>query len=483
MTIKHQLHSRRLSSVALGSAALLSLCVVSSAATAQTTPDQPVPAPAPLPVNTRDTPLPPAITIPPPPSAAPADVPATPITADQAAYIALHYQPSIASAQGALTAAAGRTKQARSQLLPGVTVTGGYAESKIVEKAGASSSVIAANAVGPEGTDAIALQQLLFDFGHRSRLASQASALEAVGAYTLTKTQADTVLLVKQNFYNLAQDLRLVTVNADNYRAQYQHLEEARARQVAGIGLVSDVVTAQTAVSNAALQLNIARNTAQIAQVTLAVSMGLDPRTPVKPADSDEPAPPATDLNSLIATALRARPDVLAAEANERASEDALSAARTANAPVVVGTAGYTGKDTVFPPNSGSVSAGVSLSFDPFDSGLTSGRIKEAQGNLATAKANLTSVQQSIASDVAQAYLNTLLADQRVTTAQDGVTNAQVAVQLADGRFRAGIAIFLEVTDAQAALLSAQTDLVNARSALDQSRAALAHAIGDGVGR
>ena len=51
-------------------------------------------------------------------------------------------------------------------------------------------------------------------------------------------------------------------------------------------------------------------------------------------------------------------------------------------------------------------------------------------------------------------------------------------MRLAEGRYRAGVGTFIDVTDAQAALLTAQTNRVNAQSAVDQARAALAHAIG-----
>jgi outer membrane protein TolC len=47
-----------------------------------------------------------------------------------------------------------------------------------------------------------------------------------------------------------------------------------------------------------------------------------------------------------------------------------------------------------------------------------------------------------------------------------------------EGRYRAGLGIFLDVIDAQAALTTANANLVNAQSALDQSRAALYRALG-----
>jgi outer membrane protein TolC len=43
------------------------------------------------------------------------------------------------------------------------------------------------------------------------------------------------------------------------------------------------------------------------------------------------------------------------------------------------------------------------------------------------------------------------------------------------------VGTFLEVTDSQTSLLTANTNLVNARSAVDQARAAFSRAIGQGL--
>ncbi len=431
----------------------------------------------PLPLNTKDTPLPPSIELP-TTAALPPDVPSTPLTADDAALVALRHQPNVAAAAGGVTAASGRTQQAKSALAPTVSLSAGYAAAKDIGGAGTSITGIGSSANGGNVTGTIALKQLLYDFGHTSQVAKSAAALEDASAETLTRTQSDTVLAVKQSFYGVAQAQRLVAVNEDNYRAQVLHMNEAKALQVAGIGIPSDVVRAQTAVSDAALQLNVARNNASVARVALATALGIDPQTPLTLADSSEPAPAESDYSVLVATAMKARPEILASQATLDSANLSLAAAKSSNAPAIVGSLGVGAKDTAFPPTTSSVGVGVSLSFNPFDSGFTSGRIKEAQGNVTTAQANLTSAQQIVASDVAQSYLNERLAVQRVSTAQDEVANAQEGVQLAEGRFRAGIGIFLEVTDAQQLLLAAQTNLVNARSALDQARASLSHALG-----
>ena len=63
------------------------------------------------------------------------------------------------------------------------------------------------------------------------------------------------------------------------------------------------------------------------------------------------------------------------------------------------------------------------------------------------------------------------------------VTNALEGVRLATGRYRGGVGTFLEVTDAQAALVLAQTNQVNAETALQSQRAALQRAIGAPLGQ
>src|SRR5437660_1021830 len=69
-------------------------------------------------------PLPPFVEIP-SPTTLPSDVPNRPLTADEAARIALRHQPNVTAARAGIEAAKGRTQQARSGLLPTVGVTAG----------------------------------------------------------------------------------------------------------------------------------------------------------------------------------------------------------------------------------------------------------------------------------------------------------------------------------------------------------------------
>ena len=155
-----------------------------------------------------------------------------------------------------------------------------------------------------------------------------------------------------------------------------------------------------------------------------------------------------------------------------------MSAAKTTNAPALTASISASTRGATFPPGNDFLTVSANIVWDPFDGGLATGREREARANRVTAQAQLTGTQLAVTSDVSQAYLNLRTAEQRVTTADAEIADAQESVRLAEGRYRAGVGTFIDVTDAQAALLTAQTNRVNAQSAVDQARAALAHAIG-----
>jgi outer membrane protein len=445
----------------------------------------------------QETPLPPAVELAPPP-VVPADVPQRPLTAEEAARIALRNQPNVTAARGGVEAAAGRTQQSRAGLRPTVAASAGYThvDTLATENGGGTSGGGGTGGTGGGGvvttgggggvtvagySASAVLRQLLFDFNHTRDLVRQSAAEERAAGLNVTRVQADLVLQVKQAFYTYAQDERLVGVNEANVRNQQDHLALAQARLRSGLGLPIDVVRAQTGVSEAILNLNLARNNASVARVNLALQMGVDPRTPIQAAESGEPAVSATDVNGLVQQALTQRPEVLEAQATVQAAQHGLGAAKTTNAPSLAASLQLSSRGADFPPGNDFLTIGAFIQFSPFDGGLRAGRVKEASGNLATAQAQLTSAQLSVTSDVSQAYLNLRTAEQRVTTADAEVANAEESVRLAEGRYRSGVGTFIDVTDAQSALLTAQTNRVNAQSAVEQARAALARAVGAAV--
>ncbi|HEV2471342.1 MAG TPA: TolC family protein [Chthonomonadales bacterium] len=403
------------------SLAITTLCALLTCAPAlsqQTPPIQP---------KVQETPLPPPVTLPAPP-VMPPDVPNRPLTADEAARIALRDQPNITVAQAGVQFARGRTQQARSAMLPSLSFGASYTDIEVLHTPGSPSSssgsgsgtgsptITSSGATFSGWLGSATLRQLLFDFNHTRDLVRASRQLEIAAFHNLTRSQLDTVLAVKQAFYTYVQDLRLVTVNETNVRNQQAHLALAQALLRSGLGLPSDVVRAETAVADAILNLNLARNAAGAARVSLALQMGIDPRTPIVASTAGEPAIGASDVNGLVKQGLAQRPEVLEAIAKVRSFQNSLSAARTTNAPSVSSSLGLTGRGPNLPTENDFVTVGVSISWDPFDGGLTAGAVHEAQADLVSARAQLLGARQAVVSDVSQAFLNLRTAEQRAAT-------------------------------------------------------------------
>ncbi len=437
-------------------------------------PDPPGGQTPPVAPKTVDSKIPPTVAIPAAPPTA--DVMNRPLSADEAVRIALRKQPNVTIARAGISAAQGRTEQTRSALLPTLGISGGYNRVTVLSGAGAGS---ASNGGGANGFTASAVvRQLIFDFNHTRELVRQTESLTRAAEQNLTRVQSDLVSQVKQAYYLVVQDDQLVVVNQeslDNRRAQR---DLARARLNSGLGLPSDVATAETAYSAGVLTLTVAKNNAAIARVNLAVLLGIDARTPITTVAGGEPTFPSDDVNALVEAALKQRPDVLQAQANVEADRHAVRAARTTNAPTVGGTLGFSSRGDSFLPGDNGLTIGATVTFTPFDGGLTQGKVKEARANLDSAQASLLGTRQAVAADVAQAWLNLRTAEQRVATANDEVTNATEGVRIATGRYSSGLGLFQDIITAQSLLVTARTDLANAQAQVDSSRAALRRAIG-----
>ena len=402
---------------------------------------------------------------------------ARPLSVEEAVKLALVRQREIAIANANFGAAQGRTQQARAGLNPTLSANTGYSNSNDIRGKSASSSSSSGFNSG------LTANQLLFDFNLRRDQVRQAKALERVQSNNLTTTQYDLVLRVKQAFYTVRQNDRLVSVAESNVQSRTVQKAFAKARVEAGFGAPPDVVRAQTDEDQAILELVQARANATLSRVTLAQALGVDPRTPLQVADSSEPDVPGDDVSPLVDIAVKRRPEILSAQESLRAAGIGVAVARKSNQPAIFANAGVTSRGDSDPTDSVRGTFGLTLSWDLLDGGVQRGRVREARANEAAAKATYELQLQNVIADVSTAYTNLRIAEQRVNLTRSQVTNALEGVRLATGRYRGGVGTFLEVTDAQAALVLAQTNQVNAETALQSQRAALQRAIGAPLGQ
>lgn len=474
-------------------------------------------------LKTQDSVRPPNVTTPAPPAGTP-DVPQRPLSAEEAVRIALRLQPSILNARAGLFGQQGRTRQARSALLPQVTVAASYNRVTTLHGAhfagaqaaggnGTSSTGTTGTTTGGAGSTGSAgagnstsstttststtstspapsigvvpgadvegsLRQLIFDFDHTRNMVRQSKSLERAADQNVVRARSDTAFNVKQAFYQHVSDLQLVQVNDLEVTNRQAQLDLAQSRYNVGLGQPVDVYSAQTAKAEAILNLAVARDNAEQSRIALALAMGIDPRTPIVPASSQEAVVVGDDVNALVALSLRQRPEAIQAGETLRSSRYGVAAARTTNAPIISGEVNVISQGDQFVPQNDYLTVGISLSWYPVDGGLARGRVDEARANVLAAQSQQTAIELSIKADVSSAYVNMRSAEGRVAAAQADVANAEQNVDSAVIRYRTGIGQFVDIINAQAFLLTARTNLVTTQGLIPQYRAALARAIG-----
>ncbi len=426
-----------------------------------------------------DAKVPPPITTPDQPSAN--DVPAGPLTAREAARIALRLQPSILAARGQFLTAEGNAIQTGSALLPQVDLGAGYYNARVTGGLGGPVGSPAAGAV-PAYTfsTSVGVSQLLFDFGMTRNLVRQDRALAEAASADLDRASLTAVDNVENAFYNLANDARRVLVAEADVVNRQRQLDLARARFSSGLGTPIDVVTAEASKSQSVVALLTARDQENQDRVTLLQQIGLNPLTPLDASQEDEPPIIASDPRELISTGVNRRPEVRSALKTVDAYRFGLSAAKATDLPRLVGTVGggFGAGNPGGGPIGDSVALGIGLQFPVIDGGRRRGAIVSANGQLTTAQANLRTAVLQVQSDVASAYLSLRAAEQRVVAAETAVVNAQEGVRIAEGRYANGLGLFQDITTAQDQLITALDAATDARNSLNLARVKLRYATG-----
>ncbi len=172
------------------------------------------------------------------------------------------------------------------------------------------------------------------------------------------------------------------------------------------------------------------------------------------------------------------RPDIKAAEAQIRAAERTLAAARAERLPSLSVNADY-GVIGENPAQShGTFSVAGTLSIPIWQGGRTEGDIEQANAALAQRRAELEDLRSRVESEVRNAFLDLQTATSQVEVARQNLDVTRETLTLTRQRFDAGITDSVEVSQAQSSVASAELDYINSVFAHNVAKLSLARAAG-----
>ena len=402
-----------------------------------------------------------------------------PLSLDECIAIALEKHPSLRASQSDIAVADEQYKESRSAYYPKASIDASYARSE----AKALSFI-------PGETETyqtvFKVDQKIYDFGRTGGSVDAARSTVAAREWDLSKTKIEIVYNVKESYYSVFKATGFMKVQEASVVQAEAHLRQAKGFYEAGAKAKFDVTNAEVELNQARLELIRARNAFNTALASLKTRIGLDQSLDLEISVSLPSAPHGLNLEQVLSEALKRRPEIQNIDARIKGGEATLKAARGGYYPNLnaSGSYGYydqypagQGED-LFQEKNKRWNVGLSLNIPIFEGFVTQRKVSESVAVIESLNAQKEALSNNVSLEVTQAYLELQNAEALISLAESGLNKAKENLDLANGRYDAGVGTIIEVTDAQSSHIRAETDLVNARYDVAIARAKLERAVG-----
>lgn len=334
------------------------------------------------------------------------------------------------------------------------------------------------------------LSQAVFQGGRVFAGWRAASRLRGAARLNVQEASQQSALDAQRAYFQALFANQMMSIRTSNYQLASARVTQVEQFQTAGRAARYDVLRARVERSNLEPMVVQARTDYDLALLELKRLLNIPPDRNIKLTSSLDAAAVQPLLVSLDseADAVANRPSVRAAELFVKARRDAISVARADLLPTVsvffqTGFQAFPRKGIPrefnqpggwYPDRI----LGLNVAWPLFDGFRAKGNIDLAQANARIAEIQLTQEREAVAVEVAAARGILDRARSQFAARQQSVGEADEAFKLASLRFTRGLDTQLEVSDAQLALLTAQTNEARAIFDLVLASADLARALG-----
>jgi outer membrane protein TolC len=396
---------------------------------------------------------------------------------------ALRANPTARAALAAAEASRAQAAVARGSYFPLLTFNPGFTRTQTITS-GTAGGTTGVNRLFNERTQfspAVGLTFLLLDFGGRAGRVAAARETANGDEAEFDAAVITTVLQAEQAYFGYQSARQVVDAQGDNVRTAALSRDAAVARFRAGLATVADTLQAATLLGQAQVNLLNARAEQTNARAALAtvVNARADAnfRVAVDSAPTAAAARAATAaltgrVDTLVARALRDRPDLDATRSDALAATEQVRVARAAQLPAVTVTSsgGYNQVRNLPQLTGYNYNVQVGLALPLFDGGARRAGVQAANAAADAARSRADALStQAVNQTVGSAEQLRVAAD-RLAASEALLASAARNEEIARGRYQEGVGTVVD-------LLTAQTLLFNARAQDAQNRWAWATAL------
>ena len=376
--------------------------------------------------------------------------------------LALKNNPQISVGRLSALASQQVTREARSALWPtariDLTAVDADPGSRITAGALNNPSVYQRAAVGTM------VSQLITDFGRTTNLVASANLAAKAENQNALATKEQILLAVDQAFYNALQSQSVLTVAQQTVKDRQTVSDQVGALFKSKLKSELDYSFANVNFAQAKLLLLDAQNNVNAAQAALSAVLGFSNLQNFQLVEDSTPfATPPDNVADLINSAFTMRPEILALEFQSESARRFQKAERDLLFPDIRAM-GAVGDTPVRNPivSSWYGAVGVNVDIPVFNGFLFTARSREASLRAQAAKERLRDLRNRISRDVRTSWLNAKTAYDRLAVTQQLLDQANLALNLAQSRYKLGLGSIVELSQAQLQQTQAQISNVTA---------------------
>lgn len=391
-----------------------------------------------------------------------AKLPVETLSMDQAKAEALRNHPAYAAAQLRSLLSKELLKETQAGYYP---TANGFVDA--VDAGGDNTRILAGGLNNPSVYDrvgeGVAISQLITDFGRTNSLSKGAKSQVRAAGEDAEASREQILLNVEANYLATLQAQAVLDVATQTIKTRALAVDQITALAQNKLKSDLDVSFAQVAKEEADLLVQKAQGDVDGAMASLGTALGeREPRTYIL-SDVPQQVSIPDDVATLVATALRERPDLLNLRYQVDSAHSVAVAEKDASYPTL-SAVGVLGNSFAHDPRLPDryAAAGVQLSIPFLEGGAYVARQHEAEIRERVAAEALRDAEDNVVRDVRLALVAAQTSFQRLSTTRQLLRHATQAFELAQARYKAGSSSIVELSDAQLSQTSAAIGFANA---------------------
>ena len=407
-----------------------------------------------------------------------------PLTLKRCLGIALDNAPSMKVGKINIAQEDMNVQDAQANYLPDVDISGSYLFSKDVDFGWEKENY----------ASALDASYVIWDHGQRKSTLAQAQAKKEAEFSRYRQTTQSLMFNVISGYYGLLEAEKLIAVDEQLLDISKQNVEKIKAFIEKGWATEAELATTRVQQANNELSLINDQNKLDMARANLALTMGLDPETQIQIVD--DPDYEAYIKTGLIETeqialanmrsqSLVSRPELAELKSNQKILELAAKLAKLERLPKInaethynLNTADYLRERNAIKNYTG-WDVMARLTFPLFDGGRSKRTVQKAEFALQKINDNKYELEQNIALEVRQSYLDFERAKKSLDITAVQVEDAKMSLDVSQGRYETLMDItLLELLDAQTRYARALINRVQAFYGYKIARRSLEKAMG-----